>query len=421
MKELEMSHFKSLALATSAIVSLMAAPLYADTGTPDLKFAGALEFADDGTLFVGDNYSGAIFALQLGQSAATADVAPVSVLDIDTKIADLLGIGEDALEINDMAVHPTTNEIYISVTRIGNFASRPAIVKVKQDSTLELVDLASINSTKQELDSFPENQTTFQARGLMGTPPSPRDLAKGEVPLSSLAIMDMEYHDGELFVSGVAHDNFLSTLRRMSYPFDGAQGIADVDMYHIAHDQYETRAPIRAMSVQVIDGKEQLVAAYTCSPLVLVPLEDIKDGAKILAHTIADMGNGQPVDMIPYQMEGEDYLFVTSNSRSPQVIPVNGLNGAPVVTDADFERGPKLDAGPVLPFGPVGEMVMFEGISLQMDRLGDDYFVSLTRDGYTGSLNLDTNPTFFPNRVHNLVAEYDFPQWYTENSVDPEG
>jgi hypothetical protein len=277
----------------------------------DLKFAGALEFADDGTLFVGDNYSGAIFALQLGQSAATADIAPISVLDIDTKIADLLGIVANALEINDMAAHPTTNEVYISVTRSGNYASRPAIVKVKQDSTLELVDLASINFTKQELESFSENQTTFQARGLMGTPPSPRDLAKGEVPLSSLAIMEMEYHDGE--------------------------------------------------------------------------------------------------------------LFVTSNSRSPQVIPVNGLNGAPVVTDADFERGPKLDAGPVLPFGPVGEMVMFEGISLEMDRLGDDHFVSLTRDGYTGSLNLDTNPTFFPNRVPNLVAEYDFPQWYTENGVDPEG
>ncbi|MDO6725205.1 hypothetical protein Q4560_18205 [Celeribacter halophilus] len=97
----------------------------------DLKFAGALEFADDGTLFVGDNYSGAIFALQLGQSAATADIAPISVLDIDTKIADLLGIVANALEINDMAAHPATNEVYISVTRSGNYASRPAIVKVK--------------------------------------------------------------------------------------------------------------------------------------------------------------------------------------------------------------------------------------------------------------------------------------------------
>ncbi|WP_424988085.1 hypothetical protein [Microbulbifer sp. S227A] len=416
-----MFKFRTLAFATSAMVSLLAAPAMAAGNTPGLAFAGALEFSDSGTLFVGDNYNGAIYAFDFETDAPAESAAPVGIPDIDTKIADLLGIGANALEINDMAVHPQTNEIYISVTRIGNFASRPAIVKVTQDSEIELLDLAQAEFTRQKLASFPESDTTFQARGLMGSPPSPRDLAKGETPLSSLAIMDMEYHNGELFVSGVAHDNFLSTLRRMSYPFDGSQGVTDVDMYHIAHDQYETRAPIRAMSVQVIDGKEQLVAAYTCSPLVLVPLEDIQDGAKISAHTIADMGNGQPVDMIPYQMNGQDYLFVTSNSRSPQVIPVSGLNDTPVVTDADFERGPKLDAGPVLPFGPVGEMVMFEGVSLQMDRLGEEFFVSLTRDAYTGSLNLDSNPTFFPNRVHNLVAEYDFPQWYTENGIDPEG
>ena len=104
-------------------------------------------------------------------------------------------------------------------------------------------------------------------------------------------------------------------------------------------------------------------------------------------------------------------LFVTSNSRSPQVIPVNGLNGAKAVTHTDFERGPKLDLHPLMPFGPVGKAVMFEGVPLHMALVGDNFFASLTRDAYTGSLNLDTNPTFFPNRIHNLIAEMDFPQY----------
>ena len=298
------------------------------------------------------------------------------------------------------------------MTRIGTSASQPAIIRVSQNQEISLVDLASFEFQKQNLVSFPDGETTFRPRGLgEGIPPMPRDLAKGEIPLRTLAIMDMEYYEGELFVAGVAHDNFLSTLRRMSYPFDGTQGIANVEMYHITHDQYESRAPIRAMSVQEIDGKPQLVAAYTCSPIVLVPLEAIEDGAEISANTIMDYGNGQPLDMISFEMQGQPMLFVTNDSRSPQLIPVAGLQGTPVVTHADLPRGPKLDIHPLMPYGPVGEAVMFDGMSMHMTLVGGNMFASITRDLYTGDLNLDTNPTFFPNRIHNMRAEFDFPQY----------
>ncbi|MEM8934846.1 MAG: hypothetical protein AAGC77_00380 [Pseudomonadota bacterium] len=410
-----MGTFKQSILAAAAALSLNTAIAHADDHGLDLKFAGALEITDDGTLFVGDNYNGAIYAFQLPKTKKKSTADPVTILDVDAKIADMLGVGESAIEINDMAVSPKSQEVYISVSRIGGFASQPAIVKVTQEAELELLDLASLSFEKQALNEFPESETTFHVRGLMGKPPSTRDIAKGEIALSSLAIMDMEFHDGELFVAGVAHDNFLSSLRRVSYPFDGTQSLTNVEVYHIAHDQYETRAPIRAMTIQEVDGKEQLVAAYTCSPIVLIPLEEITDGAKISANSIADMGNGQPLDMIPYALEGRDLLFISHNSRSPQVVPLNGLNNAKVVTHEDFERGPKMDLNPIMPFGPVGQTVMFDGIPLHMDLLGDTYFVSLTRDAYTGSLNLESNPTFFPNRVHNLVAEFDFPQWHEEN------
>lgn len=410
----KMSSFTLVIYTITAFMSLFFGATHPDTDL-DIKFAGALEFSDDGTLFVGDNYNGAIYAFEMPAGDAISKVAPVSIVDIDTKIANLLGVAPNALEINDMIVHPTSHEVYISLSRIGNFVSQPAIVKVTQSSTIELLDLSSFAFKKQELVHYPDQETTFQVRS-MGPQPSPRDRSKGAVKLSSLAIMDMVYHEGELFVSGVAHDNFLSTLRRISYPFDGTQGITNVDMYHIAHDQYETRAPIRAMSIQQIDGKAQLIAAYTCSPLVLVPLEDLVDGAKISANTIADIGNGQPLDMIPFKLNGQDLLFVTNDSRSPQVIPVRGLDNAQVVTHEDFERGPKLDLHPLMPFGPIGKTVMFDGVSLHMDLLSEDLFVSLTRDVYTGNLNLDTNPTFFPNSIHNMFAEFDFPQYHAEKS-----
>lgn len=402
----------ALLIGTSA-VSIAAA----DDTSLDIKFAGALEFSDVGTLFVGDNHNGAIYAFEMPAEAASGQIAPSSIANIDAKIAELLGVGSAALEINDMASHPITNDLYISVTRIGNLASQPAIIQVTQDQQVSLVDLESFKFQKQELMEFPEGETTFRPRGVgPGSRILPRDLAKGEIPLRTLAIMDMEYYDGELFVAGVAHDNFLSSLRRMSYPFDGTQGIANVEMYHVTHDQYESRAPIRAMSVQEIDGKPQLVAAYTCSPIVLVPLEDIEDGAKISASTIMDYGNGQPLDMIPFQMQGQSMLFVTNDSRSPQVIPVGGLQGAKVVDHNDFERGGKLDLHPVMPYGPIGEAVMFDGMSMHMTLVGDGMLASITRDLYTGNLNLDTNPTFFPNRIHNMRAEFDFPQYKPEPS-----
>ncbi|MFT7461013.1 MAG: hypothetical protein ACI909_003705 [Planctomycetota bacterium] len=397
----------AITLAASLTISTAA---LAETDL-DIKFAGALEFAEDGTLFVGDNYNGAIYAFEMPVTGGPGKIMANSVANIDAKIAELLGVGINAIEINDMAAHPVSQDLYISVTRIGSSASQPALIQITQDQQINLVDLTSFTFQKQVLTEFPEGETTFGIRGVGPGGPLPRDIAKGEIPLRTLAIMDMEFYDGALFVAGVAHDNFLSSLRRISYPFDGTQNIANVEMYHITHDQYESRAPIRSMSVQEIDGKPQLIAAYTCSPIVLVPLEDIKDGAKITANTIMDYGNGQPLDMIPFEMGGQTMLFVTNDSRSPQVIPVAGLQGAKVVDHNDFERGGKLELHPVMPYGPIGQAVMFDGISLHMTLVGDNFLASITRDGYTGSLNLDTNPTFFPNRIHNMRAEFDFPQY----------
>ncbi len=382
----------------------------------DMKFAGALEFSDNGTLFVGDNYNGAVYAFDTTGVKAPKQVTPVNIGDIDVKISDVLGIAPRALAINDMAVHPVTSEIYISVTRIGNFESAPAIVKITQEAEIELLNLTDLSFQKQALDHYPNQDTKFRPRGVGKMPPLPRDLAKGGITLSSLAIMDMEYHDGELFVSGVAFDNFLSTLRRMPFPFKGKQSTANVEIYHLSHDQNETRAPIRAMSIQEIDGKKQIVAAYTCSPIVLIGLDEVVDGAKITGRAISDYGNGQPLDMVSYSMQGQDMLFLTSNSRSPQVIPVASMNDAKVYTAEDLPRGGQMDMSPDMPIGPVGKSVMFDGMSLQIDALSDNYFVSLTRDMFTGSLNLDSNPNMFPNRFHNLVAEYDFPQYHADKS-----
>ncbi len=65
-----------------------------------------------------------------------------------------------------------------------------------------------------------------------------------------------------------------------------------MEIYHAGHNLIETRAPIRAMSFTSWGGRPYLVAAYTCTPLVTIPLDDLKDGAHIRGKTVAELGYG---------------------------------------------------------------------------------------------------------------------------------
>ncbi|APD08236.1 hypothetical protein UJ101_02738 [Flavobacteriaceae bacterium UJ101] len=121
----------------------------------------------------------------------------------------------------------------------------------------------------------------------------------------NLAITDLDFHKGKLYISGMNNTDFASALRVADYPFNGNTTVATTDIYHTIHNQQETKAPIRTMLITELDGKDYVLAAYTCTPLVLFPLDEIKDGAKITGKTIAELGYGNtPVDLLAYK--GQD-------------------------------------------------------------------------------------------------------------------
>ena len=373
---------------------------------------GALEFSDEGVLFIGDNLSGAIHAIDFTSEPRTQEKFEINVNHIDAQIASILGTAPQNIQIHDLAVHPVSGEAYLSVTRGHGVEAMPALIKIDAENALNTVDLSSAKITSQMLSKVPDINSQFRPRGAMMSPPTAKDVAKAQRSQRLYTIMDMEYYKGELFVAGVSNEEFSSVLRRMPFPFTGKESICNIEMFHIVHDQYESRAPIRSMQIKNIDGIDQIIAAYTCSPLVLIPLTELTDGAKVKARTIGDMGNGQPLDMVAFNLMGQEMLFVTNKGRSPKVIPLQGLNNAKVVTDEDFERGGKLDIHPVMPYGPMGKDVMFVGSSLQIDLLNDNQFVSLTRDAPTGSLDLETLMTMAPFKLHNIdAAEFDFPSY----------
>ena len=274
-----------------------------------IESLGVLEFSNEGTLFVGDNVAGAILAFDLTSESKTEGTFEINVYNIDAQIAAVLGISQSNVQVNDIAVHPKSGEVYLSVTRGHGLDTLPALMKVDAANQIHNIDLSTLDSTSQSLNKVVDANQRVALRSTMGMPPTKKEIAKSKRSLRMLSIVDIEYHNGEVFIAGISNEDFSSVLRRIPFPFNGTESISSIEMYHIAHDTYETRAPIRSMLVKEIDGIDQLVAAYTCSPMVLIPLNELKDNAKVKARTIGDMGNGQPIDMVSFNLKGKEMLF----------------------------------------------------------------------------------------------------------------
>src|SRR5262249_23652038 len=104
-------------------------------------------------------------------------------------------------------------------------------------------------------------------------------------------------------------------------------------IYHGSHGQFETRAPVRTFVPFKVGNQPQLLAAYTCTPLVQLPLSDLKPGAKVKGKTIAELGNhNRPLDMIVYQKNGQDFLLVANSSRGIMKISTDQIDKAEGIT-----------------------------------------------------------------------------------------
>ena len=146
-------------------------------------------------------------------------------------------------------------------------------------------------------------------------------------------------------------------MRTIAYPFaSGAKG-ASIEMYHGAHGQFETAAPVRTFMTYDVAGKPNVLAAYTCTPLVKIPVDQFKAGAKIKATTIAELGNrNRPLDMIAYKKDGRDFILMANSARGvmkldaaklesyPNIAtPIADKAGVPYETIAELQGVTQLD------------------------------------------------------------------------------
>ena len=119
-----------------------------------------------------------------------------------------------------------------------------------------------------------------------------------------------------LFVAGLSNEEFASTLRSIPFPFQAADKGSSIEIYHGSHGRFETNAPIKTFAAIELNGETNLLAAYTCTPLVRIPVAVLKPGVKVKGTTVAELGNhNNPLDMVVYEKGGQEYVLMSNDVR----------------------------------------------------------------------------------------------------------
>jgi hypothetical protein len=352
----------------------------------ELQSVSRIAFGPENTLFIADWKAGDVVAVNLPPAPAATDAAfNITNLELSLRRA----VGSSEITIEDMKARPQTDLVYVALS-VGP-TRRPEIVSVDPHGTVTKVRLIGLKTEKADLKDVVGWDYKFW----------------GDIPERSFTVTDMQWHKGKLYVAGLSNQTFASTLRVLSYPFSGGQKMVSVEMFNTSHAQMETRAPIREMTFATLNGKDYLIAAYLCTPLVTIPVDEIQDGAHITGKTIAEMGYGNtPNGLLTFTAnemgKSNEYLLLSNAERNAELVPIEQVQAA--------NEKPSMNQW--VPFGKIDGVTPvqtpFSGV-YRIDNLNAKFLVVLRRDLATGNSQLLTFDKAMRFRVSDFVAEYNFP------------
>ena len=335
------------------------------TGNPEIQSISSLSFGPEGILFIGDSESAKIFALDTKDNEMNDQSKGIAMKQVDHKIAALLGTTADQIIITDMVANPKSKALYFSVHLQDG---TPVLLKTSGE-TFEHVSLEGVSYSDLDL----KNAVKADAKDRRG-----RSLRKW-------SISDLAYFDGKVMISGLSNEEFSSTFRSIPFPFKDVQDYSSLEIYHAAHGKYETHSPIKTFMPYKLNGKAHLIASYTCTPLVIFPLAEMKSGEHTKGKTVAELGNrNTPLDIISYQKGDNFYLLLANSSRALMKIdPTKIENYSDFLTEP--VKGNSETAGVEFLALPYVNVV-------QMDKFSDLQIVLLQRMS-NGDLNLHSPTT----------------------------
>ena len=357
--------------------------------------ADVLAFGPDNVLFIGDSKAGKLYAVAT-EANELKEPIPYNMEGFDIVLANKINIEPRDIVIGDMKIHPFSQEAYISI-KLGYSPDAKSVIAIINPATTEI---KLLEITKDNL----------QGISIKNTASSDLIFWK-ETSASSLTITDIDYNDGYVYIAGLTNSEFASTLRKIAYPFtDSQEMVNSIEIYHAVHTQNETRAPIRTMLFEEMDGESTLLASYTCTPLVSIPVDKIENEADVKGKTIAELGYGNtPIDMLVVTTQGFDgstskSLIVTNKNRGGTMIPIESVTAG------------------IKGRGMAGQRAMFasglEGIQeiptanvMQVDIQNPQMLGIVRRNIETGDIDLVSELTGTFLRLSDFISEYDFPDY----------
>jgi len=357
------------------------------TANVELQSASQLAFGPDGILFIGDSLRGSVVAVATEDTKAVSQSFTIDIKGANQKIAAMLGIAADQILINDIKVNPLSHLAYIAVSRGRGPDAIPVIIRVDGTGKLSEFSLKSVRSAAVSLADAPESKPD--------APPgrNPEGFVNGNP--RSQSITDMAYVDGKVVIAGLSNEEFASDLRYIPFPFKAAERGTGVQIWHSSHGRYETSAPIRKFVPYTIDKEPYILASYTCTPLVKIPIKALKPGAKVTGTTIAELGDSnQPLEMFPYRKDGHEYILMANSKRGIMKVAADNLGNYKAITPptAACEQsreggrglGPKECQGDIVGV-PYETMAQYKGV-WQIAKIDDGHALVLAES--SGKISL---------------------------------
>ena len=348
-------------------------------GKANIKSISTLTFGPEGILFIGDSKNGTVVAIDTEDKVQNDEKKTFSLKNVEEKIASLLGTTSDDVIIHDLAVNPVSQNLYLAVSR-GDAGSVGAwklpndinyaqiLLKINPEGNISEVSLDNVSHSVVNIPSpKKEGEQTWR-----------------KSDKRTETITDLAYDNGKLYVAGISNEEFASSLRVLPFPFSEESTFSTIEIWHAAHGKFETEAPIRTFLPFVIDNTPQLLAAYTCTPLVSIPMSALKDGSHIKTKTLAELGAGNiPLDIIKVNASGKDKILIANTNRT--LMSIDPIDVAKQTEGLTKEVDGYSTAG--VPYISIPQV----GI-LQIDNLNQDFIVALKRMP-NGSLDIISFPT----------------------------
>lgn len=370
------------------LIILLATPFFTNAneftknfvrGNAPVSSISVMTFGPEGILFIGDSKSGTILAIDTEDNTKASENGKFELADIESKVASLLGTTAKNVIIHDMAANPMSGNVYLAVSK-GN-AQSIGSWKLPNDINYAQI-LLKIEPTGKISEFSFENVSHSKAKITHVIPEGVKNWRKSDKRTET--ITDLAYNDGKLFIAGLSNEEFASSLHVVPFPFKENTTFSTIEIWHAAHGKFETEAPIRTFLPFHINENDYLLAAYTCTPLVSIPVAELSDNAHVKTKTLAELGAGNiPLDMLEVEVNGKPKILIANTNRTLMSIDPDDIKKQTAGVTTHI-KGYKTAGVPYISIPQVG--------ILQIDNLNKDHIVALKRMP-NGSMDIISFPT----------------------------